>query len=86
MADNQEHNIEMINRRNISLSGIKNIKEFSENRVILETVMGGLHIRGKKLTVSRLNTDTGLLDVSGEIDLLKYTSSAGGGVIEGLFK
>ncbi len=81
-----EHSISMLNRANMSLSGVTDVTEFSENRVILKTIMGGLCIKGKKLSISRLNTDTGTLDVNGEIQLIQYTTSAGGGLFTGLFK
>lgn len=80
------HCLTMTDRREITLTGVTDVKEFSEHRVVLKTVMGALLIRGKKLNISRLNTDTGELYVSGEADMIKYASSAGGGVIEGLFK
>lgn len=80
------HSLTMTDRKDIALTGVTDVKEFSESRVVLKTVMGGLCVRGKKLNISRLNTDTGELRVSGEVDMIKYTSSAGGGIIEGLFK
>ena len=85
MAD-KEHSLVMNGRREMSLTGITDVKEFSENRVTLKTQMGDMCVRGKKLTISRLDTDTGILSVNGEIDMIKYSSPAGGGIIEGLFK
>ena len=80
------HSLTMTDRRDIALTGVTDVKEFSETSVNLKTEMGALAIRGKKLTIGRLNTDTGELYISGEIDMIKYARSAGGGVIEGLFK
>lgn len=82
----KSHILSMTDRKDISLTGVTDVKEFSESKVVLKTVMGSLLIRGKKLTISRLNTDTGELRVSGDIDMIKYTTAAGGGVLEGLFK
>ena len=85
MAD-KEHSLVMNGRSEMSLTGITDVKEFSENRVTLKTLMGDMCVRGKRLTISRLDTDTGILSVNGEIDMIKYSSPAGGGIIEGLFK
>ena len=86
MDVDKTHSLSMADRRDILLTGVTDVKEFSEGRVMLKTTSGDLCIRGKKLNISRLDTDTGELKVSGEIDSLKYTSSAGGGMLEGLFK
>ena len=81
-----EHIIIMKNRANMSLSGVKDVSEFSDSKVVLKTSMGGLIIKGKKLTISQLNTDTGTLEVNGEIQSAQYTAAAGEGFFTGLFK
>ena len=45
-------------------------------------------IKGKNLTISRLNTETGELFVSGEITSVQYfkDSRKKGSLLEGLFK
>ena len=43
-----EHSLTMMNRANMSLSGVKDVSEFSNSRVVLKTTMGGLLIKGKK--------------------------------------
>ena len=48
--------------------------------------MGGLCLKGKKLSINQLNTDTGTLDVNGEIQLIQYTSGGDNGFFAGLFK
>ena len=85
MAD-KSHSLALTDRQSMSLTGVSDVKEFSDNKISLKTELGGLLIRGKKLNMSHLDTDTGVLSVSGEIDMIKYTSSSGGGAIEGLFK
>lgn len=84
MAD-KTHSISLIDRADMSLTGVTDVREFSDNRISLKTELGGLLIRGKKLNISHLDTDTGVLSINGEIDMIKYTSS-NGGALEGLFK
>ena len=84
MAD-KAHSLTLTDRAAMSLTGVTDVKEFSDNKITLKTELGGLLIRGKKLNMSHLDTDTGVLSVSGEIDMIKYTSSQSG-ALEGLFK
>ena len=81
-----EHSLTMMNRANMSLSGVKDVSEFSDSRVALKTTMGGLLIKGKKLSISQLNTAAGTLDVNGEIQCVQYTQTGKDGFLAGLFK
>ena len=48
--------------------------------------MGKLVVKGKKLNVNTLNTDTGELKLTGEINSLDYSNDRrGGGLFAGLF-
>lgn len=84
--NSREHSLSMMNRSVISLSGVLEVSEFSETKVVLKTTMGGLCVKGKKLAVNQLNTETGTLDVKGDIQILQYTGRKDGGVLAGLFK
>lgn len=81
-----EHSLSLLNRANMSLSGILDVSEFSDTKVVLKTSMGGLCIKGKKLSINQLNTDTGTLDVKGEIQMIQYTGGGSDGFFAGLFK
>lgn len=81
-----EHSLSMMNRSVMSLSGVKDVSEFSDTRVMLKTTMGNLCIKGKKLTINQLNTENGTLDVRGEIHSIQYTSGGRDGLLTGLFK
>jgi sporulation protein YabP len=83
----KKHSFTLEDRAQLSLSGVNEVLSFSENAVSLNTSRGALLIQGKRLNISRLNTDTGELFVTGEISLLKYSKSKdSGGIFEGLFK
>ena len=70
----------------VSLSGVNDVSEFSDSQVMLKTSMGGLCIKGKNLSINQLNTDTGMLDVKGEIHLIQYVNKGKDGFFAGLFK
>lgn len=82
----KEHSISLVNRAKMSLSGVVDVSEFSDSRVLLKTCLGGLCIKGKNLTINQLNTDTGTLDVNGEIQIVQYSNSGKDGFFAGLFK
>ena len=81
-----EHALSLMNRKNMSISGVVDVSEFSDTQVILKTSMGGLSIKGKSLPISQLNTQTGTLDVSGEICSIQYLNKGKDGFFAGLFK
>lgn len=84
--NNTTHSLSLMDRKNLSVSGVGDVSEFSDNQVILKTTMGGLCIKGKNLSISQLNTDNGTLDVSGEVNVIQYTNKSKDGLLAGLFK
>ncbi len=86
-AAQAKHSLTLENRNKMTLSGVKEVTGFSDASVTLKTTLGSLLIQGKELNISRLNTDTGELNVNGEINILRYSKDKrGGGFFEGLFR
>jgi sporulation protein YabP len=81
-----EHTLSLMNRKNMSVSGVLDVTEFSDTHVVLKTSMGGLLIKGRGLSVNQLNTQTGTLDVNGEIQVIQYMNKGKDGFLAGLFK
>lgn len=83
-----EHEITLSNRSRMSLTGVSDVISFNDSRVDLKTNMGTLVIKGKGLNINKLNTDSGNLDVNGEVQLMEYISrrDKSSGLIGGLFK
>ncbi len=84
-APKKEQLLELKNREEMSLTGVMEVISFSETAVSLKTTVGDLLIKGEKLNIGRLNTDTGELFVKGRISMLRY-SKVKGGMLEGLLK
>lgn len=82
----KEHSLSLVNRDKMSLTGVNDVSEFSDTRVVLKTNMGGLCIKGKNLSINQLNTDTGTLDVNGEVQIIQYLNRGKDGFFAGLFK
>lgn len=91
MAKNEQnavrHTIILEDRARMTLSGVNEVRGFSDTAVSLKTGMGELIIKGKSLNIGKLNTDTGELYISGEFTSVVYSKSKNsGGIFEGLFK
>ncbi|MBD5113451.1 MAG: sporulation protein YabP [Ruminococcaceae bacterium] len=81
------HNLIMENRKNLRVSGVKDIDSFTENRIVLSTVMGELVIKGDDLHIITLDAETGDFSMTGCVNSLSYNRhSVMDGPIKKLFR
>lgn len=73
----KNHRIELNNRKNLLITGVKDVYSFDEQEILLETEQGTLLIRGGELHIGRLSIERGETDVDGRVDSLIYTESQG---------
>ncbi len=66
------HNIILENRKNLRISGVKDIDSFTENKIVLSTVMGELVIKGQDLHVNVLEAQSGDFSMSGIVSSMVY--------------
>ncbi|MDE6659585.1 MAG: sporulation protein YabP [Eubacterium sp.] len=78
------HNLSLENRCGLKLTGVTDVDSFDEETVTAYTDYGCLTVNGSKLHVEELNLDTGLLEVTGEVTALIYSSKTEKS--QGLFK
>jgi sporulation protein YabP len=71
-----DHSISLQNRRQLTLTGVKEVSAFDELEIILETEAGGLLVKGKGLAVKTLTLDIGLLEIEGMVDGIIYSKNA----------
>lgn len=84
---NVSHNIIMENRKTLRISGVKDIDGFSENRIVLSTVMGELIIKGDDLHIGNLEAENGDLSMTGNINSIVYSRhSVMDGPVKKLFR
>ncbi|MDD3023135.1 MAG: sporulation protein YabP [Syntrophomonadaceae bacterium] len=69
MAD---HTVKLSNRRNMELSGVNNVINFDEEKIILQTAEGYLYIIGQELHITALNLDEGKVALEGNVDSMEY--------------
>lgn len=87
--EDAQHNIRIEDRKFVVITGVKKVKSFDTKEIILDTVKGGLIIRGQELGVKNLNLEQSEVEIEGQIDLLTYASGRSGetkGVWERIFK
>ena len=66
------HNIILENRKNLRISGVKDIDSFTESRIVLSTVMGELVIKGDDLHVISLEAESGDFAMTGCVNSISY--------------
>lgn len=69
------HSIIWKGRKNGSITGVKDVRSFDENTVILETELGLLTIKGKELHMGRLMLEQGEVELEGCVDSMVYSGS-----------
>lgn len=68
----QSHNISLIDRKNITICGIKKLNGFDEKEFFIDTIMGSLIIRGEKLELVSLDILSGKISIKGLIYSVMY--------------
>ncbi|MCH5298368.1 MAG: sporulation protein YabP [Ruminococcus sp.] len=81
------HTMLLDNRKKLSLTGVSDVLGFNEELVSIKTSLGDLIVRGSKLHISKLNLETGEVDIDGVINSLQYIESRDGkSFMQRLFK
>ncbi len=81
------HSVILDDREKLTVSGVADVLSFDEQTIILRTSMGELTVRGEGLHISRLNTETGELNISGRVSAMAYTDErVKNGLISRMFR
>ena len=72
MLQKISHNVIMEGRKKLSVSAVEEVGAFDENTVTLKTAMGTMTIKGEKLHINKLSTETGDVDIEGVINSCTY--------------
>lgn len=63
------------NRNFLSLTGVEKVFETNENKVQVKVAGSNLVVFGSNLSVEKLDVNSGVLQISGQINELKYLES-----------
>ena len=82
------HNLFLNECEKLSLTGVTDVKGFDDKSVICYTCKGELVIKGNGLKVEKMDTESGDMEVFGNISALIYTGEnrCSNGVFSKLFK
>lgn len=68
--------IKINDRKKVSLTGIKKLISFNPEEFVIETILGGLLLKGNSLEIVKLDTNDGILSIKGHIDSVCYTNTS----------
>ncbi len=66
------HEVKMVDRSFITLTGINKIISFNDEEFLLESSMGNIHIKGNTLEVIKMDTTDGIVKIKGHISMFNY--------------
>ncbi len=68
----RNHQLTLKSREHLSLEGVVNVESFDRQEVYLETIQGGMIIRGEDLHIKELNLEQSELVLTGYVHSLEY--------------
>src|SRR5690625_2625294 len=80
----KQHNIHINNRKEIDITGVKDVDSFDNEEFLIETVMGYLLVRGEQLQLKNLNVEETTIQIKGKITELAYVDEQHAGRAKGL--
>lgn len=83
---NTVHNIVIEQCKNVHITGVTEVKAFDEETVVLDTVKGGLTIKGENLSIDGFSLESGDLQMQGDIYALIYTGVKEKGFLKRILK
>ena len=85
---NNNHEVKMIDRCILNITGIKKIINFDNKEFIIESVMA-IHIKGENMELLNLDTTNGVIKIKGKVNSYVYlekTNKKEESIIARLFK
>lgn len=73
---NYNHSINIVERKNILVTGVKKIESFDSEEFLMETVMGFLVLKGEELELLKLDTLQGNVSIKGFLKSFAYVDDA----------
>ena len=69
---NYNHSINIIERKNILVTGVKKIESFDDTEFLMDTVLGMLALNGEGLELLKLDTLQGSVSIKGLLKSFTY--------------
>ena len=82
-----ENKLILINQSHLTITGIKKAAALSENSLTLQLENQTLNVLGSGMEVKKLDVDSGIIEVQGKINLIKYVGAKEKlGLVKRIFK
>ena len=66
------HSVQINERKNIVITGVKRIENFNEEEFLIETSMGFILLKGESLELLKLDTFQGTVSIKGKMISFNY--------------
>lgn len=66
------HSVQINERKNCLITGVKKIENFNDQEFLIETSMGFILIKGENLELLKLDTFQGTVSIKGKVNSLNY--------------
>lgn len=70
--DSTKHEVKVIDRNLIYLSGINKIISFDSEEFLMESIIGIILLKGENLEIVKLDTHDGMVSIKGTINSMIY--------------
>lgn len=67
-----DNKLTLINRKNLCLTGIEKVVGISDSELLVEVDGVALSVQGSNMEVKKLDVESGILEVDGMINNIKY--------------
>ncbi len=73
---NYNHSIQLLERKNLVVSGVKKVDNFDNKQFIIETILGFMVIKGEDLELLKLDTIQGIVSIKGLVNSIVYAEDS----------
>lgn len=72
MNQDTRHRIEVEQRKEIKIDGVRHVESFTEEKIIVDTNMGLIVLDGEGLNITQLDLEAGSLQIGGLLHGIQY--------------
>ncbi|MBM0067767.1 sporulation protein YabP [Alkalicoccobacillus gibsonii] len=76
-SESKDHDITLKGRKQLDITGVKQVESFDNEEFLMETTMGFLSVKGQNLHMKNLNVEQGLVSIEGKIHDMIYLDQSG---------
>lgn len=74
----------LFSRKRMELTGIEEVESFTEEQIVLASLLGMIAVEGRHLKIESFSMEAGELKITGEIDSVYYYEKSGSGEKKGM--